>query len=388
MNEEEPLFNQTVPEIPPQIQDFVRAHVKPGIPINKQRKDIISEFCAQNGMGEAYARSLNDLVSKFDRVKKSSDIEHILAFGVWARNTVSPHFFLRGKCVYLTDQKTSLPDMLHSMGANFQYWTRVFGPEIFGTNQNKEHIEPAVWKAWLPLEGYYLSLKGGSGSGTFSIDIGIGFDDKHSDELRGQIWRVGVDIEIVSGKPVFRIIRTGSGQKSHGDDVRKKGLEDVRKVFLDEYTVSPQRLLLFLALEMAYVLKFNTVRGLSTQGAMDLSLLSRSKNPPDYTASMTGAGFTAREGNWHEMVDYQERYYDILAGNGYEDALQPHEVTGFDSALKTFNKLESPDGRTIPLQLAREEPYELEKAWDAYRKLHQQRGDRKRVRKTKRNDTE
>jgi hypothetical protein len=316
------------------------------------------------------------LFAKFDRLKTPSDLARVLEFGEWL-NACVPDTYIDGKdLVYLADQGKSAPYVIDNIKANLEYWGQILGKSIFGITEARGSIEPDIWKVELPLEGYYLAIKGGSGSGTFSLDISIGYNEKSnaSNALAGQIWRIGIDVEKSdAGELSMRIIRTGTGQKSQGEEGRREKIEEIRGRFLEHYKVSPQRLLLFLALEIAYDLKFNTIKALSTQGAMDLSLLSRSKNPPDYTASMTDVGFKYQEGNWHQISDLQKNFYDILAGNGYEEALRPHEVRGFDTILKAFRALRNQKGDNIPIQLLRDEPEELAKAWAAHRRLHEQK---------------
>src|SRR3989344_2670589 len=77
-----------------------------------------------------------------------------------------------------------------------------------------------------------------------------------------------------------------------------------------------------------------------------------------------------------EMNNLQEDYYDILAGAGYEEALQPHEVRGFGMVIEAFNKLGHMDAGELTLKLAHEEPEELQKAWDAYARLRTQERER------------
>ena len=360
-------------------ETFLAQKLQPGKMIGKQRLPILQEYFSARGANAKLALKLNSLFAKFDRIKSPSDFALALTFGEWMQANI-PDSYLNGKdLVYLADQKKPISYVTENLKVNFHYWSDFLGLGIFGIAKTGESMEPDIWKAEMPLEGYYLAIKGGSGSGTFSLDLSIGYNEKShpSNSLSGQIWRVGIDVEVDSGEFAMRIIRTGTGQKSQGIPVKLEEIENIRKRFLEHYKVSPQRLLLFLALEMAYGFKFDTVKGLSTQGAMDLSLLSRSKNPPDYTASMTGVGLKYEHGNWHKISNLQRDFYDLLAGNGYEDALRPHEVRGYDAILKAFHELKNQSGDTIPVQILREEPDDLAKAWDAYRRLHHQKRERR-----------
>lgn len=359
---------------------FVAQELRPDVMLGKQRALVFEKFISSIGAPQKLATKNNKLFAQFDRIRSRGDLVQALEFVNWLHANVSRGYLDGKDLTYLADQNRPVSHITENMRRNFSYWGQVFGRGIFGQLPDGTPVESDIWKCELPLNGYYLSVKGGSGSGTFSLDIAIGYSEKpnSSNALAGQIWRVGIDLEALdSGEAALRIIRTGSGQKSQGDKAREVELKSIRDTFLDFYKTSPQRLLLFLALEMAYDLKFNTVKGLSTQGAMDLSLLSRSKNPPDYTASMTDVGFRYQEGNWHIINNLQQNFYDILAGHGYEEALRPHEVRGFDSVLKAFRGLKNQKGEQIPVQLLRDEPEEVGKAWDAHRRLHQQKLERK-----------
>src|SRR3989344_397678 len=370
------------------VREFVheRTEAAKSKPIGTIRDAVIGDFCAQNNIDPLTARGLSHLVKRFDRVKKPEDAEQLLLFALWVRDRVPGDFYGRNAMTYLANQDTPLQNVLENMAANYLYWTHIFGQKTFETSHDTVSPREGIWKSWLPLEGYYLSLKGGSGSGTFSMDIAIGHDNKYEEhkdmpqplhDTGGEIGGVGFDLEISGEKEkIFRIIRTGSGQKSQKDPEKQVKQKEIRKTFLDKYKTSPQRLLLFLALEIAYTLKFDKAKALSTEGAMRLSLLAQAKSPLDYSASMTGAGFEDRGGNWLEMNNLQEDYYDILAGAGYEEALQPHEVRGFGMVIEAFNKLGHMDAGELTLKLAHEEPEELQKAWDAYARLRTQERER------------
>ena len=344
---------------------------------------MIQGFCAENNIDQLTARGLSHLVKKFDRVKKPEDAEQLLLFALWLRDQVPQDFYGRKAMVYLANQNTPLQNVLENMEANYKYWTETFGTQTFETSHDTVSPREGIWKSWLPLKGYYLSLKGGSGSGTFAMDVAIGYDNKHREhpeplhDTAGEIWRVGFDMEVSAEQErIFRIIRTGSGQKSEKGSARELENNLIRKNFLDGYKTSPQRLLLFLALEMAYTLGFDTARALSTEGAMNISLLGQSKHPLDYTASMTGAGFEYKGGNWLQMNNIQKGYYDILAGSGYEHSLRPHEVGGFTMIANAFDRLRHADAGELPIKLIRSEPEELNKAWGAYARLRAQERER------------
>ncbi len=336
-----------------------------------ERWRVIDTFCRANDIDSGTAQGLNSLLVKAPWANKRTDIEYILNFGLWLKENVPRNFYGRRDMVYLVDANTPLSSIIENMELNYHYWTSIFGDKLFTTG------DEATWrgqilKSDLTLKDYYFSLKGQSGSGTFSVDIAIGHDPRHVNQsTRGEIWRVGMDIEkSPSGERVLRIIRTGSGHKSHGDEARVAELKNVRDTFLDTYKTSPQRLLLFLTLQIAHDLGFNTVKGLSTQGAMEISTLVNSKKPIDYTASLLDVGLTYREGNWHDIQDFQNRFYEIFAANWHDTPTARYDVRGHTALVRAFNTLHDEHGNTLKFKLA-DKPDDLERAWTAFAKIHE-----------------
>ena len=182
---------------------------------------------------------------------------------------------------------------------------------------------------------------------------------------------------------MFRIIRTGSGHKSGGSTERATDLREIRKNFLDTYRVSPQRLLLFLTLEIAYTLGFNHIKALSTEGALNLSTLRHSKSPVDYSASLNDVGFAAQSGNWHEIHGWQDAIYRDLP---FQGTLGKHEIDALDAIEKSFNSLHHADGDALPFTIGNEGTFgdqdrvRLERVWNAFARLNETARKNRRVR--------
>ncbi|KKW06576.1 MAG: hypothetical protein UY39_C0031G0008 [Candidatus Kaiserbacteria bacterium GW2011_GWC2_49_12] len=373
------------------VVDFVNEILQPNIPIGRQRNTIIGEYCSKNGIRADTARGVARLVTKFDRMKNASDVADVLEFASWLKTHAPEKFYSRGNMVYLADENMPLHDFLENVKANYTFWTRTFGDKLFETSIDTASSREGIWKSWLSRdEGYYISLKGGSGSGTFSVDIAIGHDRKHTEhdkplhDTTGEIWRVGFDAETNgSGEQMFRIIRTGSGHKSGGSTERATDLREIRKNFLDTYRVSPQRLLLFLTLEIAYTLGFNHIKALSTEGALNLSTLRHSKSPVDYSASLNDVGFAAQSGNWHEIHGWQDAIYRDLP---FQGTLGKHEIDALDAIEKSFNSLHHADGDALPFTIGNEgtlgdqDRVRLERVWNAFARLNETARKNRRVR--------
>ncbi|TSC85865.1 MAG: hypothetical protein G01um10148_773 [Parcubacteria group bacterium Gr01-1014_8] len=347
----------------------------------QERWRVIRTFCERQNIDSATANGLNLFMNRAGWANKRADLEEALTFAAWLKDKLPDNFFGRGNLVYLADQDTPVERMFSNMKANYNFWSGLFGKDMFATS-DEPSWRGRILKNQLSLPGYYFSVKGQSGSGTFSIDLAIGYDPRNvSQSTHGEMWRVGVDMEITpSGERVFRIVRTGSGHKSHGKEERLKELKTIRDDFLDKYKVSPQRLLLFLALQMGHDLGFDSAKGLSTQGATDISLLKGSKSPIDYTASMLDVGFTYKpESNWHEIHDLQNRFYsDIFAAHWHENPRDRKDVSGYTEVIRAFNEMTDEQGRPISFKLAATS-HDLEEAWLAYEKIHSRTVNRERT---------
>lgn len=249
---------------------------------------------------------------------------------------------------YLSDKPTATETFSDALG-NARYMIGLVGPEVFGREGPRRST---AFRAPIANSDFFLSCKGGSGAGAFSLDFAIGIDkgQEHT-STAGELWRTGIDTEDTDEGPgkTVRIIRTGSGVKK---DLLKmeKFLEFRRK-----FKTSPPRALAFLALYFAHSLGAEHLKALSTQGALKLSSLSRSKDPYDYSQLFEGVGFSedGENKNWLSITNLQENFHDAIrtTPGGDQNGLRSYEASGIHEVLDAFENLRGPDGNPFPVKL-------------------------------------
>ncbi|HYF96592.1 MAG TPA: hypothetical protein VD947_00975, partial [Patescibacteria group bacterium] len=99
--------------------------------------------------------------------------------------------------------------------ANQTYLADRFGPQAFAATDYKPRNQ-RLEKWYAPLgDDYALQFRGGSGAGTFSLDIGLGMidptkEDRPPEYNYRELWRVGIDTAHNDGVMGTRFIRTGT----------------------------------------------------------------------------------------------------------------------------------------------------------------------------------
>lgn len=356
------------------VDSFIDKHIPPGTRIGTKRFHILQSFCSMHGMSSALGAGLSELGRKANRVDDKESLKQLLLFALWLDAKTKGNVPTPRSLVYLADTPKPIEHITHNLKTNYAFWKRIFGTDIF-----KEH--QTIYKAQLPAPGYFVSVKGGTGSGTFALDIAIGFDGDNPDKKHGgELWRVGFDIEVdAQGEGFFRIVRTGSGQRSANNEALKERNKKIVQGYYEHFTTPPHRLLMFAALEIAYALGFDKVKGLSTEGGDKISTLGNSKSPIDYSAYMSGIGLIPRDGNWFETHTLQEDFYTIIKDYWFTDNRSgTTDVQEYSYILQALNVILGSVDVPHPLQLA-DNIEDLERAWGAYQDIHERRKERRRT---------
>lgn len=190
---------------------------------------------------------------------------------------------------YLTDQ--DLGQSLTQATENAQRMVGLVGQRLYRRDPAKSSIRETVLKA--PLgDGFALTLKGGSGAGTFSLDFAVGVE-REDWRNRGELWRTGFDTETLpDGGIGVRIVRTG-GVKPTPD--RNKKFDEFKHVF----RMSPARALTILLVNWAQKhVKPDVITALTTCGAQTLSTLPTNNTAYDYSCLYRQMGFSERDNYW------------------------------------------------------------------------------------------
>ncbi len=221
--------------------------------------------------------------------------------------------------------------------SNMRYMIDRFDPEVFAATGYRRRNERAVtWRA--PIDDTYeMRIRGGSGAGAFSIDLGIGaIDNTRSRPSYKELWRTGIDTIHAAGAMGARFIRTGSGIK-HGDTAKEKAFDDFRQ----RHRILPQRLLGLTSLYLMRELEPDYVLALSTEGAKRLSSLNHSKSPCDYTGIFTDIGFQPSDDpNWLVINDFPDNFYAALERAG----IKKHEGHRLHEAVQSVNSMDLATG--------------------------------------------
>lgn len=277
-----------------------------------------------------------------------------------------PDFFKSRSFNYISEEED--PAVAFSRAThNARYLIGLVGQDFFAS---KDKERATIFKAPIADTNFFLSCKGGSGAGTFSLDFAIGIDWGQPFILpSGELWRTGIDTETEQPAGAFttRIIRTGSGVKKDIDKI--KAYPEFRKKF----KISPQRALAFLSMYVAHSLGADELRALSTQGALRLSSLSRSKDPYDYTNLFSEIGLQEGENpNWLSVPDLQTNFYPTIETSpDNQNGLRAHETRGMHHILEAFQGLRDSDGNDLPIKLRIDESREeIEKVLITFEKIH------------------
>lgn len=194
---------------------------------------------------------------------------------------------------------------------NMRYMQERFGTRPFAAELPEKRVVRAVtWVA--PIDDdFHLHVRGASGSGTFSIDLGLGVIDRdnrsHTDNYK-ELWRAGIDTASVNDHLGARFIRTGSGTKA-GDTFKIEAFDRFRK----QHHILPQRLLGILGLYFIRELEPDYAVALSTEGAKRYSTLTNSKGVCDYDGIFKNIGFEpTSDRHWLGILNFGEKFYDAI----------------------------------------------------------------------------
>lgn len=277
-----------------------------------------------------------------------------------------PDFFKSRSFNYISEEKD--PTIAFSQATdNARRLVGLVGQDFFAI---KDKERATIFKAPIADTNFFLSCKGGSGAGTFSLDFAIGVDWGQPFILpSGELWRTGIDTETEQSAGAFttRIIRTGSGVKKDIDKI--KAYPEFRKKF----KISPQRALAFLSMYVAHSLGTKDLKALSTEGALKLSTLARSKDPYDYTTLFSETGFQEGENpNWLFVPDLQTNFYPTIETSpDNQRGLRAHETRGMHHVLEAFQNLADSNGNPLPIKLRNDESMEeTERVLITFEKIH------------------
>lgn len=149
-----------------------------------------------------------------------------------------------------------LKECLCQILANGKFWIEKFGIEFFARNHDYSKARAEFMKSSIDDE-FYLSCKGGSGIGTFSLDFAIGIEKGQKAMPTKEIWRMGIDTQETKDRTSLRIIRTGGALKKTHVDYEKK--YNKSNVFKKLYGISPPRALAFIAMYIGKDLPVNEI---------------------------------------------------------------------------------------------------------------------------------
>lgn len=234
---------------------------------------------------------------------------------------------------------------------NMRSLTSWFDPRTFAATKNPDgrgRQRTVQWRAGLDNE-YEIRLRGGSGAGTFSLDLGLGTYDPSRPYKYNELWRNGIDTVSLDGETIVRFIRTGSGVKP-GDTTKQQAFDRFRKV----HGMLPQRLLAILGLYYARELEPVHAVAMTTEGARKLSTLGNSAGNCDYTGIFRDVGFTdTSDTNWSAVANFSSGFYDALS----RARIRRREADALDTAVHSLNEAKPVNcvGRavdiTLPIQL-------------------------------------
>lgn len=260
--------------------------------------------------------------------------------------------------------------------SNARYLTGLFGPEFFEEHPKDHRKRNTFFRA--PIDSdFYLSCKGGSGSGTFSVDFAIGFDPHQRRTLGGELWRLGMDTGFSqpSGQRDARIIRTGSAMRPTLPDWEKK--KNAYDIFIKRYGIRPSRALSFLAMFAAHEMPgIKNIRAISYDGVRNgeiTHLKNRRVIYFDYSSHFQECGLTLSENpHWLCVGNSPEAFYDAITTNpAQQEGLRKRELAGLDRLVNVFRDLQDiQSGAPMPLSICSDvTKEELDAAFPAFRQI-------------------
>ncbi len=227
----------------------------------------------------------------------------------------------------------SAQDTVASALRNMRFMRERFGDDVFAATNYVRRRERL--KSWdVPIdEDYRLRIRGGSGAGTFSVDIGLGVVEERDGRppKYKELWRAGVDTVQEGETTSARFIRTGSGTKS-GDIAKQQTFTEFRR----RHRIMPQRLLGLVGLYFMRELEPDHALALTTQGALRLSTMGRSRSRCDYTGIFTNIGFEPSDDpNWLIIPEFTDGFYEALERSD----IMKHEAHRLHVAVEGINGL-------------------------------------------------
>lgn len=221
----------------------------------------------------------------------------------------------------------------------------------------------------IPGTKCFLVCTGGMGEGTFAVDFAISANPCLP--LLGQLWHTGFDTERSDdGSLVGRIIGTGS-KIGRGDDNKEKKLAINAELF-KTLRISAQRALTFLILYLCYDIGVTKMKALTTEGATTLSSLGNATKKFDYSGHFRKIGFPTEAGNWLEIPDFKETFYDVLTSSPRKrTGLFADETDGLDAIFEAFSNLKDAAGRRFPFSVCGSQSHlEIERVMAAFRRMN------------------
>lgn len=216
--------------------------------------------------------------------------------------------------------------------ANARWMVDNFGLDFFSRSTNSSQQRKSFFKASIPDSQFYLSAKGGSGSGTFSVDFALGVEKRHGYTVSGEIWRSGFDTEVLAnGALGIRLIRTGTAVRHDASKTEKFD------EFKHDFKTSPARVLTFILIGVSRSFAAEQIIALTTVGAQRLSTLPRKDRAYNYTNHYQEMGFTIQDnGLWLRLTREQHP--------------RKKEIEGMTRISQAFVNLIDQDGNRFPVR--------------------------------------
>jgi hypothetical protein len=199
---------------------------------------------------------------------------------------------------------------------NASFMISYFGLDSFLVDDPKR--KRRVIEHTIDIDDFVLKMRGGSGTGCFSIDLGLGFN---AATRYNELWRTGFDTEHHGDTMGARIIRTGTGVKP-GEEAKEKKFDEFRRNF----GIMPQRLLGLTCLYLMREVNPDYLLAMSSEGAVRISTLGRSKGRCNYTGIFENIGFQQTPDPYYLSGGAgHDAFYDTLSraniSRGEADAL-------------------------------------------------------------------
>lgn len=224
-------------------------------------------------------------------------------------------------------------EVLDQAAKNARFMVDVFGMGFFTRRSEFSTERATLFRSIIPDSNFYLSAKGGSGAGTFSVDFALGIEKGRGfDNTSGELWRGGFDTEkLADGGVGARIIRTGNGVKF--DSVKASKFDEFKSTF----KISPARALTFVLLQCIGFLDPAKVSALTTEGAKTISSLPSKSTAYNYTALFREFGFESQASAlWMELVD--------------KKSPRKREIPGMGRIFEAVESLVDSSGQPFPLK--------------------------------------